>query len=150
MVLIVRSFIAIFSLQSRIPFRIMHRIVVFLWSSLIRKSSLGLLYLHDLEIFEEASYFVKCPSIWIFLKSQFYLFTYFWLSWVFVASSRPSLVALSGGHSSLQWTGFSLWWLLLSRSTGSSALASVVVAHGLSSCGSRALERRLSSCGSRA
>ena len=28
--------------------------------------------------------------------------------------------------------------------------ASVVVAHGLSSCGSRALERRLSSCGTRA
>ena len=30
------------------------------------------------------------------------------------------------------------------------ARASVVVAHGLSSCGSRALERRLSSCGARA
>ena len=29
-------------------------------------------------------------------------------------------------------------------------LASVVVAHGLSSCSSRALERRLSSCGTRA
>ena len=28
--------------------------------------------------------------------------------------------------------------------------ASVVVAHGLSSCGSRALERRLSSCGAQA
>ena len=28
--------------------------------------------------------------------------------------------------------------------------ASVVVAHGLSSCGSRALERRLSNCGARA
>ena len=28
--------------------------------------------------------------------------------------------------------------------------ASVVVAHGLSSCGSQALERRLSSCGARA
>ena len=28
--------------------------------------------------------------------------------------------------------------------------ASAVVAHGLSSCGSRALERRLSSCGARA
>ena len=31
-----------------------------------------------------------------------------------------------------------------------SARASVVVAHGVSSCGSRALERRLSSCGSQA
>ena len=30
------------------------------------------------------------------------------------------------------------------------APASVVVAHGLSSCGTRALERRLSSCGAQA
>ena len=40
--------------------------------------------------------------------------------------------------SSLQCAGFSLWWLLLLQSTGSGAWASVVVAHGLSSCGSRA------------
>ena len=41
--------------------------------------------------------------------------------------------------------GFSCWeaWALGTR-------ASVVVAHGLSSCGLRALERRLSSCGTRA
>ena len=32
----------------------------------------------------------------------------------------------------------------------SGARASVVVAHGLSSCGSQALERRLSSCGAQA
>ena len=44
--------------------------------------------------------------------------------------------------SSLRCTGFSLWWLLLLRSTGSRCEASVVVARGLSSCGSRALERR--------
>ena len=55
------------------------------------------------------------------------------------------------------------WWLLCCSARashcggfsccGARALgvrASVVVAHGLSSCGSRALERRLSSCGTRA
>ena len=38
-------------------------------------------------------------------------------------------------------------WLLLLRSTGSRGRASVVVARGLRSHGSRALEHRLSSCG---
>ena len=54
-----------------------------------------------------------------------------------------SLVAVSGGYSSLWCAGFSLRWLLLLRSTGSRRT-------GFSSCGSRALERRLSSCGTRA
>ena len=40
--------------------------------------------------------------------------------------------------------------LLLLRSTVSRRAGSVVVAHRLSSCGSRSLERRLSSCGARA
>ena len=51
-----------------------------------------------------------------------------------------SLVAVSGGSSSLWCVGFSLRWLLLLRSTGSrragfsscSMWASVVVAHGFS------------------
>ena len=43
--------------------------------------------------------------------------------------------------------GFLIAWLLLLRSTGSRRVGSVVVARGLGSCGSRALERRLSSCG---
>ena len=55
---------------------------------------------------------------------------------------RLSLVAVSGGYSSLWCTGFSLL-----RSMGSRCAGSVVVARGLSSCGSRALEHRLSSCG---
>ena len=42
-----------------------------------------------------------------------------------------SLVAVSGGYSSLQCEGFSLRWLLLVRSTGSRRA-------GFSSCGSRA------------
>ena len=45
-----------------------------------------------------------------------------------------------GELSSLRCAGFSLWWLLLLRSTGSRHT-------GFSSCGSPALERRLSSCG---
>ena len=46
----------------------------------------------------------------------------------------------------MQCTGFSLLWLLL-WSTGSRHVGSVVVAHGLSSCGLWALELRFSSCG---
>ena len=36
------------------------------------------------------------------------------------------------GYSSLQGTGFSLWWVLLLQSTGSKCLGSVVETHGLS------------------
>ena len=68
-----------------------------------------------------------------------YLFIY-WLCWVFVFARGLSLVAVSGGHSSLWCAGFLLQWLLLLRNTGSRHT-------DFSSCGSRALERRLSSCG---
>ena len=81
--------------------------------------------------------------IFFFFINLFILFFYFWLRWVFVAARRLSLVAASGGYSSLRCTGFSLRWLLLLRSRGSRHM-------GFSSCGSRALERRLSSCGARA
>ena len=60
--------------------------------------------------------------LFLFLK-YIYLFIYFWLRWVFVAARRLSLVAVSGGYSSLQCAGFSLWWLLLLRSTGSRCMA---------------------------
>ena len=62
-----------------------------------------------------------------------------------VGSSLPrglSLVAASGGYSSLRCMDFSLQWLLLLQSTGSRRV-------GFSSCGSWALERGLSSCGTR-
>ena len=72
-----------------------------------------------------------------FLKK---LFIYLWLRWVFVALCGLSLVAASGGYSSLWCVGFSLRWLLLLRSMGCRRA-------GFSSCGSWALERRLSSCG---
>ena len=71
------------------------------------------------------------------LEGGFFLFflnlfiIYIWLHWVFVAVRGLSLVAVSGGHSSLQCTGFSLRWLLLLRSMGSRRV-------GFSSCGTRA------------
>ena len=56
---------------------------------------------------------------------------YFWLCWVSVAARELSLVAVSGGYSSLQGAGFSLRWLLLLQSTGSRCA-------GFSSCGAPA------------
>ena len=86
------------------------------------------------------------------LQHTFILFIYLFLflaalglcycAWAFSSCS-------DGGHSSLQCTAFSLWWLLFCGAWALGTWASVVVARGLSSCGSRALERRLSSCGAR-
>ena len=67
---------------------------------------------------------------------KFIYFIYFWLGWVFVVARRLSLAVESRGYSSLRCAGFSLLWLLLLQSTGMQA--SVVAAHVLSSCGSRA------------
>ena len=58
-----------------------------------------------------------CPLHWQ-VDSFFFFLIYFWLCWVFVAVRGLLLVAVSGGYSSLQCMGFSLWWLLL-WSTGS-------------------------------
>ena len=88
----------------------------------------------------------------LFFKiNLFILFIYFWLCWVFIAAHRLYLwlqragVTLCCGVRASHCSGFSCCgaWALGAR-------ASVVVAHGLSSCGSRALECRLSSCGTRA
>ena len=65
-----------------------------------------------------------------FFKLFIYLFIYFWLCWVFVSMRGLSLVAASGGHSSLRCAGLSLSWPLLLRSTGSRRAGSVIVAHG--------------------
>ena len=67
-------------------------------------------------------------SLRIFFKNLFILFIYLWLRWVFVAARGLSLVAVSGGYSSLRCPGFLLWWLLLLWSTGSRCV-------GFSSCG---------------
>ena len=52
------------------------------------------------------------------------------LCWVFVSVRGLSLIAASGGHSSLRCAGLSLSRPLLLRSTGSRRAGSVVVAHG--------------------
>ena len=82
----------------------------------------------------------------IYLFFIIYLFTYLFI-YCCIGSSLLhagfSLVAASGGYSSLRYAGFSLRWLLLLWSTGSRRA-------GFSSRASRALERRLSSCGARA
>ena len=52
------------------------------------------------------------------INLSIYLFIY-WLHWFFVAACGLSLVAVSGGYSSLLCAGFSSRWLLLLRSTGS-------------------------------
>ena len=61
-----------------------------------------------------------------------------------------SLIAVSGGYSSLWCAGFSLGGFSCCGARALGMRASVVVERGLSSCGSQALERRLSSCGIRA
>ena len=79
----------------------------------------------SLTLWPQANYFFFCR----FLKKFIYFyFIYFWLRWVFVAVCRFSLVAASGGYSSLRCAGFSLRWLLLLRSRGSRRA-------GFSSCG---------------
>ena len=80
-----------------------------------------------------------------------FLKIYLRLCWVFIAARGLSLVAASGGYSSLRCASFSWRWLLLLQSTGSRhTRASVVVAHRFSSCGLWALECRLSSLGAQA
>ena len=81
---------------------------------------------------------IACLFIYLFIFKDFivfkkfiYLCIYFWLRWVFIAVCGLSLVAASGGYSSLQCTGFSLWWLFLLQSTGSRRT-------GFSSCGMQA------------
>ena len=76
-----------------------------------------------------------------------YLFIYFWLRWVFVAAHGLSLVAAGGAtlRCSMQASHYGGFSCCGARDL--STWASVVVARGLSSCGSRALELRLSSCG---
>ena len=51
-----------------------------------------------------------------FLKK---LFIYLWLCWAIIGAHELSLVAASGGYSSLRCRGFSSWWLLVLQNTGS-------------------------------
>ena len=87
-----------------------------------------------------------------FLKNKFiyYLFIHFWLRWAFVAVCGLSLVVASRVtlHCSAQASHCGSFSCCGAQALG--AQASIVLAHGLSSCGSQALEFRLSSCGARA
>ena len=63
-----------------------------------------------------------CPGPCWTLVFFLLIYLYFRLFWVFVAMCGLSLVAASGGYSSLHYASF-LRWLLLLRSTGSKARA---------------------------
>ena len=76
-----------------------------------------------------------------------YLFIYFWLRWVFIAVRGLSLIAARGATLHCGVWASHCGGLSCCGSWALGAGASVVVACGLNSCGSRALERRLSSCG---
>ena len=83
------------------------------------------------ELSREKKFGKLVPSLPAFLRTlSVYLFIY-WLFWVFIAAHRLSLVAETEGYSSLWYTGFSSWWLLLLQSTGSRGT-------GFSSCGAQA------------
>ena len=84
---------------------------------------------------------------YLFIFLNLFIYFYFWLRWAFLLRVGVSLVAASGGYSSLRCAGFSLGGLSCCRARAPGARASVVVALGLSSCGSWAPEHRLSSCG---
>ena len=65
------------------------------------------------------------------------LFIYLWLLWVFVAACRLSLVMASRGYSSLQLQASHCGGFSCCGAWSLGAWASVVAAHGLSSCGPR-------------
>ena len=98
------------------------------WVDLLRYPIIKLPLLSDNIQFSELLLFTL--FIYLFLKF-IYLFIYlFLLCWVFVSVRGLSLVAASGGHSSLRCAGVSLSRPLLLRSTGSRRACSVAVAHG--------------------
>ena len=66
-----------------------------------------------------------------FFFNLFILFIFLAVLGLCCCAHRLSLVAASGGYSSLRCEGFSSRWPLLLQSTGSGARASVVVACGL-------------------
>ena len=86
------------------------------------------------------------PDTVTFLKKYLfliYLFIYLWLYWVSVAARGLSVVAASGGYSSLRCADFSLQCLLLLRSMGSRHM-------GFSSRGMRAQQLWLMGSGAKA
>ena len=104
------------------------------------------------QVRDQSTNILSSETFFLSFNTFIYLFIYFWLRWVFVAARGLSLVAVSGGYSSLWCVGFSLRWLLLLRNMGSRArrlqqlqhVGSVVVAHGLQNAGSVVVAHGLS------
>ena len=82
-------------------------------------------------VHKAAAGFERIDSNFFLINLFVCLFIYLWLPWAFVAARRLSLIVVSRDYPSLWCTGFSLWWLLLLRSTGSRRA-------GFSSCGTQA------------
>ena len=80
--------------------------------------------------------------LFVFFFFLIILFTYLFIFGCAGSSllHRLSLLAVSGGYSSLWYSVFSVQWLLLLQSTGSRHVGSVVGAHGLRSWGTWAQE----------
>ena len=80
---------------------------------------------------------IKLKKIDIY--SLLYLFIYFWLHWIFVATHGLSLVVENKSYSLAVAHGLFVWWLLLWGSQTLGAQVLVVAACGLSSCNLLAL-----------
>ena len=89
-------------------------------------------------IFGETSIQVLCP-----FKE---IISYFWLFRVFIAACGLCLV-VAGGSSSVAERGLLLAVVFSCGAWTLGTQASVVAAHGLSSCGPQVLEHRLNICG---
>ena len=97
-----------------------------------------------LQNYSVLSFFLSSFSIYLFI----YLFTYFWLPWVFVAVCGLSLVVESGGYSLVLAHGLHIVVASFVVEHGLLGIwSSVVAACSLSSCISRAPKGRLRSCG---
>ena len=85
----------------------------------------------------------------IFFKKMLCIYLFMAVLGLHCWASFP-LVAASGGHLSHGAGASHCSGPSCFRASALGAWASVVVAHGLSSCGSQAVEHRLNSCGSQA
>ena len=93
--------------------------------------------IHSVQQYSQLPETCTCQSLFHefledFFLNKFIYFIYLFLAALGLCSAHGlSVVVVSGDYSSLRCVGFSLWWLLLLRSTGSRCL-------GFSSCGTRA------------
>ena len=108
--------------------------------------------MHCMNILQFFSHY-SVMDTWALYNRFFCLFVYLFI-FIFgcvgslLLRASFSLVAASRGYPSLRRAGFSLGGFSCCRARALGARASVVVALGLSSCGSRALECGLQSAGS--